>query len=134
MRRPDHETLRAYYGQARGIAAKLLGAADPNCDDLAQEIMISFLRGIKIFRHDADIDTLFYIVSKRRGYDHLRKKYSGERRIVELALYKVDTLLGGNKHMAPRKKRTLTLYRRLLQRRQIELCGYAEKKKNGGKK
>jgi len=134
MKRPSGMVLKHYYNQALGRATKLLGPHDPGRKDLAQEIMVSFVRGIKIFRHDAELDTLFYIVCKRREYDHLRTKYRGERKVVELALYRLETLLEGNKNISPTKKRNLITYRSLLASRQEELRRHVDKKKNGGKK
>lgn len=75
MRKLTEEQAEKYFPLIKGKVISLIGTETPDYEDLIQDIMLSMVKAIKIFRNEADIKSLLYVVIMRRYYDYLRKKY-----------------------------------------------------------
>lgn len=75
MKQLTEEQIREWRPIIAGRVISLIGNTTPDWEDLTQDIMLSLTKAIKVFRRDADIGTLIYVVTMRRYYDYLRKKY-----------------------------------------------------------
>lgn len=75
MNQLTDEQVREWTPIVTGRVISLIGKATPEWEDVTQDIMLSMVKEIKIFRHDSDIKTLLYVVTMRRYYDYLRDKY-----------------------------------------------------------
>ena len=75
MNQLTEEQVRDLLVIVKNQSLSLIGDGTPDWEDLVQDVMLSMTRGIRIFRGDADIKSLAYVVTKRRFYDYLRRKY-----------------------------------------------------------
>lgn len=75
MRKLTEEQVKELMPLIKGRVISLIGTGTPDWEDLAQDIMLSMVKAIKTFRNESDIKTLIYVVTMRRYYDYLRRKY-----------------------------------------------------------
>ncbi|MCK5346447.1 MAG: hypothetical protein KAR20_23720 [Candidatus Heimdallarchaeota archaeon] len=87
MKQLTVDQVREFMPIVKKRVISLIGKGTPDWEDLTQDIMLSMVKAIKTFRHDSDVKTLLYIVTMRRYYEYLRRKYrERKRRILRIDL------------------------------------------------
>lgn len=75
MQQLTEEQVREWLPIVKGRVISLIGNGTPDWEDLTQEVMLSMVRAVKIFREESDVGSLLYVITMRRYYDYLRIKY-----------------------------------------------------------
>jgi len=119
--------LEQIYVKYRSIVCfrvkKSLGVYNPDCDDIANEIITNVIDKLKKgeFRGESSIGTIIYTITSRRIIDYIRKKSKVLKHVPEPASYpdppeqvenkeRAETIAGAIKRLNPKYREVLYLY------------------------
>jgi RNA polymerase sigma-70 factor (ECF subfamily) len=101
MRAGDTKAAAAFHDRVRPVVertlGRLLGARDPDHEDLAQQALINLVLSVERFRGDCPLDAWAAVIAARTAYKHIRRRRI-ERRLFVLEdreLERVDRAAGG---------------------------------------
>lgn len=127
MGKEEKLDLEQIYVKYRSIVCfrvkKSLGAYNPDCDDIANEIITNVIEKLKKgeFRGESSIGTFIYTITSRRIIDYIRKKSKVLKHVPEPTSYPdpheqvenkeiAETIAGAIKKLKPKYREVLYLY------------------------
>lgn len=114
MKQLTTDQIKEFMPIVKKRVISLIGKGTPDWEnlaqDLTQDVMVSMVKSIKTFRHDSDIKTLLYIVTMRRCYEYLRRKYRERKRRLLL----IDFIMNNYKLTNEQKSLLISMRKTIL--------------------